>query len=501
MTSDHPTTEMLDRLMAGTLNDLQVQKQAVEHLVAQCEVCLRYMRAVAAERAEELAAGDGGAEKPPAASGRRPALEEYDGLPAGSLERTAARRAAIRKDRLEVAACWATLRGTARGRRLRLVTGDPRFHQWGVAARLLEDAAGDEGRRAVSPQEARRLALAIAERLPPGRYPASEASDLRARAWMVEGEERRLEGRLSAAWACLGRARLAHEAGSGDALERAALLVLEAELDLDAGELVAAAARLRRAAGIFRALGERHEEGRALYRLATAVGFELPVEGAVTVERALALIEPGRDVQLDLAARHALIWFLNDAGMGWEALGLLDATRRLYRQLGDSPPRRLLPWLEARICRRLGELAAAERGLAAAWREMTYAGMRQEVALVSLDLASVFLERERPRAAGRLLGLVGERLRKWGMHAAGLRVWEGVRGAVARAEVTGGCLGEDGDRPGPAWGGDRRGYEVGGDGRAGAGPAEGDGVGALLMTRKASLYFRRAWRRPLEFAG
>jgi hypothetical protein len=76
---------------------------------------------------------------------------------AGSLERTAARRAAIRKDRLEVAACWATLRGTARRRRLRLVTGDARFHQSEVAARLLEDAADDEGRRAVSPQEARRL--------------------------------------------------------------------------------------------------------------------------------------------------------------------------------------------------------------------------------------------------------------------------------------------------------------------------------------------------------
>ncbi len=32
-----------------------------------------------------------------------------------------------------------------------------------------------------------------------------------------------------------------------------------------------------------------------------------------------------------------------------------------------------MPWLEARICHRLGDLPAAERGLAAAWREM--AGM------------------------------------------------------------------------------------------------------------------------------
>ncbi len=39
----------------------------------------------------------------------------------------------------------------------------------------------------------------------------------------------------------------------------------------------------------------------------------------------------------------------------------------------------------------------------------------------------------------------------------GLRTWEEVRGAVAQAEMTGGHLAEDGDRPGPAWGGDRRG--------------------------------------------
>ncbi|HEY6320446.1 MAG TPA: hypothetical protein VJA16_02680 [Thermoanaerobaculia bacterium] len=38
------------------------------------------------------------------------------------------RRAAIHCDRLQVAACWASLRGTT-DHRLRLMINDPRFHQ------------------------------------------------------------------------------------------------------------------------------------------------------------------------------------------------------------------------------------------------------------------------------------------------------------------------------------------------------------------------------------
>ncbi len=85
-------------------------------------------------------------------------------------------------------------------------------------------------------------------------------------------------------------------------------------------------------------------------------GHPGPFAGAATAQGALALIEPGRDVHLDLATRHALIWFLNDGGMGWPALALLDDTRGLYRQLADSVPR--LP-AEAEAARSAREGAAA----------------------------------------------------------------------------------------------------------------------------------------------
>jgi len=71
----------------------------------------------------------------------------------------------------------------------------------------------------------------------------------------------------------------------------------------------------------------------------------------------------------------------------WEALDLLERTRSLYLLCRESQPRLTLPWLEARICRGLGRLDAAARGLAAVWHHFREAGFRQELTLVSLDLA------------------------------------------------------------------------------------------------------------------
>ena len=43
-----------------------------------------------------------------------------------------------------------------------------------------------------------------------------------------------------------------------------------------------------------------------------AVGWDDTAKGTRLAERALGLNEPGWEQRLDLASRHALIWFLND---------------------------------------------------------------------------------------------------------------------------------------------------------------------------------------------
>jgi hypothetical protein len=119
----------------------------------------------------------------------------------------------------------------------------------------------------------------------------------------------RLEGRLAAAGETMERAWEALNEGSGEGLERAGLLRLEANLLLALGD--GAAAALRRAASIYRLHGDGHQEGRTLQKLALAVGHDDPAQGVEIAERALALVEPGRDPRLELAARHLLICGIN----------------------------------------------------------------------------------------------------------------------------------------------------------------------------------------------
>ena len=220
------------------------------------------------------------------------------------------------------------------------------------------------------------------------------------------------------------------------------------------GDWGAAERRLRSAASVYRLYGERHLEARALEQLAQAVGWDDPAKGVRLAERALGLIEPGREQGLELASRHALIWFLNDCGMGRQALELLERTRPLYRECGESEERVLLPWLEARICRGLGQLAAAERGLAAVWHAFRKAGFPRELTLVTLDLAEVFLAQGKGRHAMRLLRCFHGILGKWEMHTEGMAAWlllvEAAKGEVGAAQA---------------------------------------------VTREAARYFRRGWRR------
>jgi hypothetical protein len=317
--------------------------------------------------------------------------------------------------------------------------------------------------------EACRLALAIAERLPAATYPATLRGDLRARALAGLADTLRLEGRLASARATLEQAWEALDDGSGDPLERAALLRFEANLHLTLGDGGAAAGLLRPAAAIYRLVGDGHQQGRTLQKLALAVGHDDPPQGVEIAEQALALVDPGREPRLELGARHLLISFLNDCGLSWQALDLLERSRPLYRECGDCEPLVLMPWLEARICRRLGELAAAEHGLAEAWHTCRAAGWQQELTLVSLDLAEAFTAQGKGRHALRLLGSCEASLRRWRMHGEGLAAWRLVVDAA---------------------------------GAAGAEDAAAEGARrAQVVLREAALYFRRAWRRALPFPG
>jgi hypothetical protein len=134
------------------------------------------------------------------------------------------------------------------------------------------------------------------------------------------------------------------------------------------GETERGMRRLRSAAAIYRRCGDRQEEGRVVLQMAGACGHRDPSRGAELARRALGLVDRGRKPELELAARHALAWFVNDGGEGGEALALLEGSRALYRQGRGAKARLNEWWLEGRICCSLGELGAAEELLKSVWR-------------------------------------------------------------------------------------------------------------------------------------
>jgi hypothetical protein len=123
VTDDHPSPEMLDRLLAGASTS-EESTRVLAHLVRHCETCSRYVRDALAR-----------AGRPPGGLGA------YDQAFAGSLRRSSAGIAGIHADQLEATALWATLEGTPGPLRGKLIANDPRYHTWALASRFLDAAA------------------------------------------------------------------------------------------------------------------------------------------------------------------------------------------------------------------------------------------------------------------------------------------------------------------------------------------------------------------------
>ena len=104
---------------------------------------------------------------------------------------------------------------------------------------------------------------------------------------------------------------------------------------------------------------------------------------------------------------------------------------------------------------------------------------------MSLDLAEALTAQGKHRHALRLLTSCEGSLRQWRMHGEGLAAWRLVVAAAAAAGSA--------DRAG--------GGNAGGGSRGGGGWSDEEAEAVQALLRAAALYFRRAWRRALPFAG
>ena len=278
-----------------------------------------------------------------------------------------------------------------------------RFHALKLCDLLLarsQEAWFHEPARAV---ELSRLAVEIADWLDVRYYGEMQVEDERALAWAYLGNAYRIASDLRSAEEALLRAQEHHERGSEDALTGAQILSFMGSLRTSQGRFEEAAELLDQAIAVYREARDRHLEGKALIKKGTILGYVGKYqEAARFVRRGLSRINFLEEPRLLVAARHNLIWYLNESGRHDEALDNLGATRAVYLELGEQTHLIRLRWLEGRIARNLGRLDQAETALREARDGFTERGIGFDAAMASLDLATVYLRQGRTGELKRL---------------------------------------------------------------------------------------------------
>ncbi len=217
-------------------------------------------------------------------------------------------------------------------------------------------------------------------------------SDLRARAWGQYGNALRICGQPQAAEAALA-ASLEHcRQGTGDPALRAWLLGKLASLAVFQGRNEDAIDIYERAGQFYHEIGDEHSYAFTLTQKAIAILYSGEASWAVrTLNQAIPLIDE-EDPHLLMAACHNLIRCYIDLDRPDQALALYAEIREIYKELDDPLLLLRMTWQEGLLLRDIGHLRAAETALLRARRGYLQEKLAYEVALVSLDLTTVYVK-------------------------------------------------------------------------------------------------------------
>jgi len=310
--------------MLGRLSQRE-SRAVILHLMPGCSRC-QAITADLWQAGNGMAGTEGPAEAPIHRSSRR----SYDEVIDRVFARLRRERASLETERAGARRRLAELEIRPAARRRALVEGTRRFQTWGVcellvARSLAETDAGDAELWAG-------LAIASSARLDPAVYPVALISDLRARAWCALAEARRLAADFVGAQEALRIARSHLARGTGDRLERGALLEREAGVRQSEGRLEEAARLIGRAILLYRRAEQSDLVGRALIDLGC---IRL---AAGEPERAAPALRQGIELSGPLSSTAP-------APLAMLVRGAVDATLAriasldLLRRLRSRPPR------------------------------------------------------------------------------------------------------------------------------------------------------------------
>lgn len=225
-------------------------------------------------------------------------------------------------------------------------------------------------------------------------------ADLRAHGWRQFGNALRVRGKLQEAEEAFDKAQAYRDRGTGDPTLHAWLLEQMASLRIFQRRFPRAIELAESAGQIYRRLGDLDSLASTLVQKAIACVYDGDPERAIGIlNQAIPLMDQEKDPYLLLAACQNLVICYLDLERPEQALALYLEARDLYKEFKDEMILLRMTWQEGRLLRDLGHLAGAEMALQQARDGFVARELGYEAAMVSLDLAAVYIQ------MGRLEGL------------------------------------------------------------------------------------------------
>jgi tetratricopeptide (TPR) repeat protein len=337
-------------------------------------------------------------------------------------------------DRQIAEALWTRLEGRSHSARLALVEEMPKYQTWALAERL---CAESERAAAGDPQEAlelAKLAFRVAE-LVTGE--PAWLSLLAAYAWAHLGNARRVASDLPGAEKAFCQAWKLWEAGAAadsGLLDGSRLLDLEASLLRAQRCFAAALERLDQALALHSTGAGR---GRILLKKGTVLEQMGSYEAAVEAFQAAApWIDREREPRWYFGLRFNRVACLCHVDRYLEAEAALPELRDLTAQPEQTMDRVRLCWLTGRVASGLGRTAEGIEALAAVRAEFAEKKIRYDEALVSMELAGLYLQQGRTADVKRLVAEMEPVFRDQGVHEEARKALALFRRAVELETMT-----------------------------------------------------------------
>lgn len=278
--------------------------------------------------------------------------------------------------------------------RLRRVANDHRFHIPALVERLIEQS---HSLRYRSPQEMlhyAELARSVADSCALESLGSErQFNDLRARGWMQYATALRVCSRFTDSDKAFTFASRYRAAGTRDPLLRARLSEQMSSLRTCQGRYREAIDLAEEAGAVYQELEENHSLASTMIQSAVASLYANEPEEAIrTLNTAIPLIDSEKNPHLLLAACNNLVHSYIALDKPEQALSLYFEVQGLYKDFDDELNLLRVGWQEGQLLRDLGHLHAAEAALLEARKGFLARNLAHEVAVVSLDLAWVYVK-------------------------------------------------------------------------------------------------------------